>query len=216
MNHLFLLFGVGMGSYVAQPGGPSKYASNGTALNYRQNDGVVNSLGTRYPTNNLSPSIVSRYTDFATSYSKGNWNHLAFKSTWDHFDIIGADPLINITPFYLNIAAFLYGIPATASSYVVSPRVVPGFDETNDTNSTVNCTNLRILYISDCAYGKSSSSDQQATYCNASANYLKSIGCDYSLPIISTPFTTSTATLADITKMSLVAIIALIYFFNKF
>jgi len=210
MNPLFLIFGAGMGSYVAQPGGPSNYASNGTALNYRQNDGVVNSLGTRYPTNNLSPSIVSGYTDFSTSYSKGTWNHLAFKSTWDHFDIIGGDPFINVTPFYLNIAAFLYGIPTTAS-YVVTSSVAAGFDDTNDTSNSVNCTNLRILYISDCAYGKDNSSDQQATYCSASANYLKSIGCDYSLPTVS-----AASTLSDITKMWLVAIVALIFFFNKF
>jgi len=214
MNPLFLVFGVGMGTYVAQPQGSSiPYSGANTAFNYRQNDGVVNSLGTRYPTTNINANIVSQYTNFANSFTMGNWNHLAFKSTWDHFDIIGGDPTIDVTNFYINIATLLYSVPSS-SSFSVNSSLIDNLSTDAGNSSTVNCTNLRQQYIQTCGYGKANT-NTSAAYCNATSNYLESIGCDNSLPE-NIPSGTTSILYVDLTKTWLIAVIALMAFFNGF
>jgi len=199
INPLFSIFGAAMGSYSYEPPG---YTNTNTSNNFRQNDGVVSTLGGRYPTLNVSANTIALYTSpGTTTFNSGTWNHLGFQNGWDHFTIIGFDLFTPVTTFYMNIAALVTNIPSGNGGGSFS-NDISGFNNVTGPG-TANCTLLIQTYQSQC------SSNEKNQSCQAQLTYMQSLGCNFN-PLNSTGSTVH----VSMTNLFIFIVFCIAYFFK--
>lgn len=86
-----------MGNYTSNEPGKTNFDSK-----WWPNDGIVNVYGENGPSN----GILREY-DANSMLQKGVWNHLGVYNGYDHAAIIGIGTLIDVKPFYRNLARLI-------------------------------------------------------------------------------------------------------------
>ena len=79
--------------------------------NWLPNDGIVNTISSKYPTNHLAQPFNG-----TTLPNKGVWNYYPTMMNWDHMDYMGINPLsygtsYDVTKFYTKLADSLKLLP---------------------------------------------------------------------------------------------------------
>ncbi|QNK64471.1 lipase [Pedobacter sp. PAMC26386] len=93
-------FALSMGSYTSnEPGKPA------IDRKWWPNDGIVNVYGENGPSN----GVIREY-DTNSMLQKGVWNHLGVYNGYDHTAIVGIGTLIDVKPFYRNLAKLITSI----------------------------------------------------------------------------------------------------------
>ena len=112
MNMAFVATSLALGKYFD--------ATPGTGLplfdqSWWPNDGVVNTRSMPGPQLGTDTIIVNvEELEETPAYEPGLWYFMGTKDRWDHMDIVGIQTRVNVTGFYLQLAAQLAALPATA------------------------------------------------------------------------------------------------------